>query len=127
MQAALEAALPACVIGTDSPTLPRAKVEEALAQVGSHDAVVGPSADGGYWLFGLSRPLPELFRDVEWSSRNVLATTLERLRGRRVHVLDFHYDVDVPDDLRLLNAHLGLLSPEIAPATRQALLQIVVD
>src|SRR5437016_380346 len=64
MQAALEAALPACVIGTDAPTLARAQLDEALAQVGSHDAVIGPSADGGYWLLGLSRPVPELFHSM---------------------------------------------------------------
>jgi rSAM/selenodomain-associated transferase 1 len=121
MQSALEAALPACVIGTDSPTLPRAWLDEALAEVGHNDAVIGPSADGGYWLLGLQRPIPELFRDLPWSTPEVLPATLERLRGRRAHVLPFHYDVDDEAGLRLLSAHLGLVGPEVAPATRKAL------
>ncbi len=121
MQAALESALPACVIGTDAPTLCRDKLEEALAAVGHHDVVVGPSADRGYWLIGLSRPIPELFRDMQWSTREVLPATLERLRGRRAHVLPFHYDVDEEADLRHLSAHLGVLGAEVAPATRRAL------
>ena len=119
MQASLEAALPACVIGTDSPTLTKTQLEAALSVVSSRDAVVGPSTDGGYWLLGLSRPIPELFRDMPWSTPEVLPLTLERLRGRRVEVLPFHYDVD--DDLRLLLAHLGVLPQHVAPRTRQAL------
>jgi uncharacterized protein len=122
MRAALEESLPACVIGTDAPTLPRAWLEEALAEVGRHDAVIGPSADGGYWLLGLQRPIPELFRDLPWSTGEVLPATLERLRGRRAHLLPFHYDVDDEAGLRLLSAHLGLVGTEVAPATRKALI-----
>jgi rSAM/selenodomain-associated transferase 1 len=121
MEAALEAALPACVIGTDSPTLTPAQLEAALSQLGSHDVVVGPSTDGGYWLIGISRPLPELFRDIPWSTPEVLPLTLERLRGRRAAVLPPHYDVDEVEDLRLLSAHLGGLPREVAPKTRAAL------
>jgi uncharacterized protein len=119
MQSALESALPACVIGTDSPTMPKAWLEEALTVVASRDAVIGPSTDGGYWLLGLSRPIPELFRDIPWSTPEVLPLTLERLRGRRTAVLPFHYDVD--DNLRLLLAHLGILPHDVAPRTREAL------
>jgi rSAM/selenodomain-associated transferase 1 len=122
MQAALESALPACVIGTDAPTLEPWQVESALSKVSSCDAVVGPSADGGYWLLGLSRPIPELFRDMPWSTVEVLPRTLERLHGRRVAMLPFHYDVDT--DLRLLIAHLSVVGPEIAPHTREVLQQL---
>jgi rSAM/selenodomain-associated transferase 1 len=124
MQTALESALPACILGTDAPTVPQGWVEEALAQVSRQDAVVGPSIDGGYWLIGLSRPIPELFRDVPWSTPEVLPLTLERLRGRRATVLPYHHDVDEEPDLRLLAAHLGVLPHEVAPATRAAMAAI---
>jgi uncharacterized protein len=121
MQAALSPRLPACAIGSDSPTLGRAQLAEALAALATSEAVVGPPLDGGYWLLGLSQPAPELFDDIRWSSPEVLPLTLERLRGRRVHLLPFHSDVDEAADLRLLAAHLLHLPPEVAPATRRAL------
>jgi hypothetical protein len=121
MRAALEPALPACVIGTDAPTLPLGYLQDGLAKLETHDAVVGPSTDGGYWLMGISRPMPELFREMPWSTPAVLPLTLERLRGRRAALLPFHFDVDEEADLRLLSAQLALLGPEVAPATRRAL------
>ena len=35
----------------------------------------GPAADGGYYLVGMTRPHPELFESIPWSSADVLART----------------------------------------------------
>ncbi len=95
------------VIGSDSPTLPRRRLLEALAALRRRDAVLGPARDGGYYLLGLRRTLKKtkaLFRGVEWGTpraftqtrRNLLAASL------RVRVLPVGYDVDTPADLRRL-------------------------
>jgi glycosyltransferase A (GT-A) superfamily protein (DUF2064 family) len=112
---------PACLIGSDAPTLPRARLADALERAARHDVVLGPSTDGGYWLVGGRTPAPELFRDMPWSTPAVLPETLRRLAGRDVALLPFHYDVDEPHDLTLLCAHLLVLPPAVAPATRRAL------
>ena len=41
-----------------------------------YDMVLGPAADGGYWLIGLRRPCPALFEGVDWGTDKVLRQTL---------------------------------------------------
>lgn len=88
---------PVVIVGTDIPDLRSRHVAAAFRVLGSHDAVFGPAADGGYWLVGLKRRpfLPVLFRDVRWSSEHALADTLAGLpRGFRVAFLETLADVD---------------------------------
>lgn len=106
------------LIGTDSPTLPTAYLQRAAAWLsGDAEVVLGPAADGGYYLVGARRPIPELFASgISWSTAQVLPATLLRLRslrdgGVRVALLPFFYDVDTPQDVRLLAAHLRLSGP----------------
>lgn len=107
----------AILVGTDSPTLPIAYLQQAAqALADGCDLVLGPACDGGYYLIGLRRPLPSLFpADMPWGTAEVLPRTLERLRGLagqglRAHLLPFFYDCDTPGDLRLLREHLALSS-----------------
>jgi uncharacterized protein len=88
--------------GTDVPHLGRAHVHEALAALETADVVLGPARDGGYYLIGLSRPQPALFRGLAWSGPQVLAATRERAAalGLGVHLLPVLGDVDTEDDLR---------------------------
>jgi uncharacterized protein len=101
----------ALAMDSDSPTLPMAYVAEAAAALAAAEAdvVVGPSDDGGYYLIGLRAPRPALFRDVPWSSADVLAVTLARARelGLRVRLLPAWFDVDTEADLRRLRAELA--------------------
>jgi hypothetical protein len=112
----------AIVIGSDAPLVPRADLVEARRLLADHPVVLGPATDGGYWLLGARRPVPEILSGMAWSTSGLLAETLSRLRGERVGLLPFHYDVDEAADLALLRAHLDLLPAAVAPATRRALL-----
>lgn len=105
MAAAVEEALAesdeVVLVGTDIPGIDRGTVLEAFARLGSHDVVVGPATDGGYYLVGLTRPRPELFADIEWSTPRVLPETLKRIEaaGLAVALLEPKSDVDTVDDL----------------------------
>jgi rSAM/selenodomain-associated transferase 1 len=114
---------PIVAIGTDLPTLPPARIAEAVALLAKTDAVLGPAADGGYYLVGLAAPRPALFRGIPWSTNSVLSATLAAARadGVEVALLPEHRDVDTPDDLRHLAACLERGPRELAPATREAL------
>ncbi len=93
---------PAVLIGTDCPALSAGDLHEAFgALAGGHDAVLGPSADGGYYLIGLSQPKPQLFTEMHWSTQGVLDTTRARLRSSnlRWHELRTLHDIDTPADL----------------------------
>jgi hypothetical protein len=93
--------------GTDSPSLPSARVAEAFAALESADLVLCPDRDGGYNLIGLRRPEDSLF-ELEMSTANVLDATLARARekGLRVHILEPHHDVDTFADLLTLAGEL---------------------
>ena len=112
---------PVVVIGSDAPTLPRAELHRALDGLTSNDVVLGPAADGGYWLIGASVPVPELFVDIPWSTADVMARTLERLGAHSHVLLREWYDVDTGDDLERLKRELATVDHTIAPATRRAL------
>jgi len=113
------------IVGTDSPTLPDAVLQEAhgaLAQDRA-DVVLGPTDDGGYYLIGLRRPIRDLFRDIAWSTDAVLRQTVAKAEaaGLRTHILPTWYDVDVASDLRRLVCDLAD-DRTSAPRTRAHLL-----
>ncbi len=93
-----------CVVGTDIPELDRNLVEAAFSVLegpGEHAAVIGPALDGGYYLLALSRPVPELFSAMPWSTDQVLEETMRRAQtlGLRVRSLTPLADVDRAEDL----------------------------
>ncbi len=118
---------PVCIIGSDSPTLPRQDVAGAFIELERQDIVIGPAGDGGYWLIGARQEIPELFADIPWSTAAVLPETLRRLQGRRYALLPQHHDVDEPSDLARLRSELLSLPDTVAPATRSALLSLKSD
>jgi rSAM/selenodomain-associated transferase 1 len=88
------------IVGSDCPWLSAADIEQAWNDLETHDLVLGPARDGGYWLVGLRELLPELFNDISWSTATVLEQTLERARARglRFRLLRELRDVDTLDD-----------------------------
>lgn len=90
-----------CVIGTDAPDLDAGLVDVAFRSLEGHDVVLGPALDGGYYLLGLRAPQPELFREIPWSTDQVLNRTLERAAGLGLTcaLLPSLSDVDTLEDL----------------------------
>lgn len=113
----------AVVMDSDSPTLPAACVAQAFEVLSDHDVVLGPCADGGYYLIGLTQPQPRLLREVEMSQPNVLRDTLELAEQMRLRVtlLPTWYDVDTVQELAQLQAELAGLPPATAAHTRARL------
>jgi len=79
---ALRSGTAAVLIGTDCPALTAGDLSAAAERLLSRDEVVlVPSDRGGYVLIGVRRPVWDIFRDVEWGSAGVMATTRRRLRA----------------------------------------------
>lgn len=89
------------VIGTDCPDLNAPLMAEAFQLLRQHDLVLGPALDGGYYLIGLRRLIPELFTGIPWSTAEVLQQTLSIAKrlGLTVAKLPLLSDVDRPEDL----------------------------
>ena len=91
------------LIGSDLPEITPAPVARAFTLLSAHPnrVVLGPSADGGYYLIGATR-VPPLFAGIPWGGPDVLDRTLAAAAQALVpvHLLDVSPDVDTPDDLR---------------------------
>lgn len=98
-----EGATSVMVIGADCPRLTSAHLESAARALEGKDVVLGPATDGGYYLVGLRRFVPELFRNISWSSETVLEETLAAAKKARVEwgLLETLPDLDLPEDLHL--------------------------
>lgn len=88
-------------LGSDAPDLSGGWVRQAFEELQHADAVIGPTRDGGYHLIGLSRPHPELFAGMPWSSPRLLARTLEQIArlGLRLRCVEPVADLDTPEDI----------------------------
>jgi rSAM/selenodomain-associated transferase 1 len=91
----------AVVIGTDCPQITKQTIVKAFEKLEASEAVIGPSHDGGYYLLGLRRLIPELFHDIDWSTNLVFDQTMKRLRrnGIKSECLETLRDLDTVDDL----------------------------
>lgn len=96
------------LVGADLPQLPAERYAEAFASLDGADVVIGPCADGGYYLLAASAPTPALFEGVSWSTAAVFEQTLARARaaGLRVVTVAACDDADTADDLPRLLAEL---------------------
>jgi len=88
------------LVGTDVPESTVRHLEEAFDALKEKDLVLGPSADGGYWLVGLKGSAP-IFRNMPWGTPEVFGKTLSvaRHQALSIHCLDPIGDVDTPEDL----------------------------
>ena len=89
------------IVGTDCPALDRRVMEAAFSALEEVDVVLGPTFDGGYYLIGAKQAHPELFRNMVWSTEQVLEQTLARaaMLGVSVRLLGKLHDIDTEDDL----------------------------
>lgn len=96
-------------IGTDCPELDAHQLRRAFQALQTDDLVLGPAADGGYYLIGLRRFIPELFTGIAWSTVAVLQQTVaiaERL-NLSIAYLDTLTDIDRPEDLSVWQTSVG--------------------
>jgi rSAM/selenodomain-associated transferase 1 len=90
------------IIGSDCPAVEVEDIREAWGGLQTHDVVLGPATDGGYWLIGLRQLQPNLFHGVQWSTESVFAETIQRVQhaGLSVHLLRELADVDTDREWR---------------------------
>ncbi len=103
---------------SDSPHLPPSILESAFETLLTHDVVVGPTHDGGYYLVGAKANHPTLFDGDSMGTRSALEALLARAGALRLSVgfTDSFYDIDVAEDLTRLAAELQD-APSKAPRT----------
>lgn len=90
-----------CIIGTDCFELTPAIVQRAFEALETHNAVIGPAKDGGYYLLGMNQLHQSIFENKQWSTDTVAEDTLQDFRnlGLRYSTLPELSDVDRVEDL----------------------------
>lgn len=103
---------------SDTPHLPATILENAFEALASHDVMVGPTEDGGYYLVGCKAVHPGLFDGDSMGTTSALDALLARARRLQLSAgftLPF-YDIDIASDLSRLAAELES-APDRAPQT----------
>ena len=92
----------AVIIGTDVPDFRSDMIISTSSKLNNSDFVIGPSSDGGYYLLGMNKPFPELFKEIEWSTSLVLQTTVDIIKSSnlKIELLERLVDIDTEKDLR---------------------------
>lgn len=91
----------AAVIGADIPSVRAENILRAFDSLNDSDAVIGPSSDGGYWLIGMRKYIPDVFSISSWGNSSVLNETVKTLSAQSIsyckaETLD---DIDTPEDI----------------------------
>ena len=83
-------------LGADCPDLTTKRLERAYEQLGSHDIVIGPARDGGYYLLGLKKVHSDLFKGISWGTEYVFRQTMEKAKAQdlTISTLEILSDVD---------------------------------
>lgn len=91
------------VIGSDCPAIKPYHLQQAFQQLSSHDVVLGPADDGGYYLVGLSRSCAELFQGIAWGTGQVFTQTaaIATRLNLSLTTLETLRDIDRPEDVQL--------------------------
>jgi uncharacterized protein len=103
---------------SDSPHLAPSILEHAFEILATHDVVVGPTHDGGYYLVGAKESHPALFEGDGMGTNSALDRLLARTRalGLSTGLTEQFYDIDVASDLIQLSGELRHASGK-APRT----------
>uniref|UniRef100_UPI0040575BBA TIGR04282 family arsenosugar biosynthesis glycosyltransferase n=1 Tax=Candidatus Electrothrix sp. TaxID=2170559 RepID=UPI0040575BBA len=102
------------LIGSDCPGINPSIIESGFKCLETHDLVLGPAVDGGYYLIGLQSSVQGiqqhkqyriLFQDIDWGTEQVLQQTLNQAQkaGFSFALLPELHDIDRPEDLVHLN------------------------
>ncbi len=115
------------VVGSDCPRLGAGHLRAALAGLETSDVVIGPAADGGYYLIGArrqaaNRVLAALFAQMPWGTSDVFTETVHRAQAAGLGIVELETlpDVDLPEDLSDAEAVLA------AEETADAVVSVVI-
>ena len=92
---------PICIIGSDIPDVSIEKIDRAFKVLMRNEFVIGPTFDGGFWLFGtrkIRKISKKTFKNVRWSSIYAYEDTIKTLETERWARCDILRDVDDSTD-----------------------------
>lgn len=88
------------IIGSDCASLTTDILNQAFAALDTHDFVVGPTFDGGYYLIGMRSYMPQVFENMTWSTESVFSDTIATITSlqKSYALLPKLSDIDYEED-----------------------------
>ena len=87
------------IIGSDLFDLQDSHINEAFSKLKYNVDVIGPAEDGGYYLLGLKKVIPSLFKNKNWGTAAVLSDTMKDLENYKMEFTETLNDSDTFEDL----------------------------
>ncbi|WP_246848991.1 TIGR04282 family arsenosugar biosynthesis glycosyltransferase [Aquimarina sp. U1-2] len=88
------------IIGSDMYDLSTEDIEASFLALQSHDYVIGPATDGGYYLLGMKSLTSQVFKNKKWGTASVLKDTVNDLQNNTIHLLEERNDIDIYEDIK---------------------------
>lgn len=96
------------IIGSDIFDFKDFHIQDAFYKLQFSDVVIGPAEDGGYYLLGIKKEIPSIFKNKDWGYSTVLSETLIDLVNYKIDFLEVLNDIDTIEDLEK-SKHFQLL------------------
>ncbi len=117
---------PVVLIGSDLVDLQVEDLHRAFRTLDTHDTVLGPASDGGFYLIGCRKPPESALMEPTWGTSYVLERTIKHLKKEELSVvlLRRRHDVDRPEDLDILRrdpwftSRLSVIVPTLREKSR---------
>ena len=97
------------IIGIDCPDINIDILNNAFNSLQNNDLVLGVAEDGGYYLIGLNKTIPQLFQSIDWGTEKVLNQTkaiAQRLNLKTKYLTTLS-DIDRPEDLHIWQKYIN--------------------
>lgn len=91
------------IIGSDLYDISEKDIVKAFQILETKEAVIGPAEDGGFYLLGMNKMIPEVFENKIWGTNRVLGCTLNDLKRYSFSTLAIRNDVDYLSDIEHIN------------------------
>ena len=91
------------IIGSDLFDLNEKLISDAFQMLDKNDVVIGPAEDGGYYLLGLKKIIPEIFKNKKWGTSSVFKDTIKDLENLKIEYTKKLNDIDTFEDLEKSN------------------------
>lgn len=115
------------LIGSDLPLLNKKDIELAFSILEEKDLVISPTYDGGYYLIGMNKANPDIFK-IEYSRSSVFEESLDRIESRGLSYGKGNIQLDIDDKSDFIRLHKILKKDESIPCenTRKIVNKIMV-